>query len=440
MLAGSRTSKNCTHPGRRQRRHAFRDADRVEVARDRQHLPVGRHLLVLPGDVRLHRAERPRGCRVGDVVDRDVLARRRVRQTTWEDTLTLARLYRAALEHLGVRGYPKTTGKRGIHLDPHRAQSTTSMRRVRGWSVSVGRSARPSLQSILVGVVDEELAGARPASITRRTRASRRSWRRIPCVRPPVPRCRRRSRGTSSTTPTYVLDRWTIRDLPARVAKVGDLFAAAQTDSAGAAAGLRSGDATRRSALSWDDGADHRSTRIHVSAAPRPTRSRAASSGPIADAFSEDMSELRVRHGAPAARARAVRQRLRWRQAGRQLQPRLFVSADRAGRPGRGRRESPGSASYPTTAAAVILRQMMTWLHDDAISAWRCGRGSRGVGGGDLPALRVRTGDDVVHVQHRSGARHVSRSRMAGPVPPDPDGGRGRGCPALPGGLRRGPR
>jgi predicted acetyltransferase len=36
--------------------------------------------------------------------------------TTWEETLVLARLYRTALGHLGVRGYPKTTGKRGIQV------------------------------------------------------------------------------------------------------------------------------------------------------------------------------------------------------------------------------------------------------------------------------------------------------------------------------------
>ena len=62
--------------GRGHRGDALRDADGVEVARDRQHLAVGRHLLVLPGDVRLHRAERLRGGGVGDVVDRDVLAGR----------------------------------------------------------------------------------------------------------------------------------------------------------------------------------------------------------------------------------------------------------------------------------------------------------------------------------------------------------------------------
>ena len=37
-------------------------------------------------------------------------------RTAWEETLTLARLYRRALEHLGVMGVPKVTGKRGIQV------------------------------------------------------------------------------------------------------------------------------------------------------------------------------------------------------------------------------------------------------------------------------------------------------------------------------------
>ena len=38
------------------------------------------------------------------------------RRTTWEETLLLARLYRTALEHLGVRGFPKLSGQRGIQV------------------------------------------------------------------------------------------------------------------------------------------------------------------------------------------------------------------------------------------------------------------------------------------------------------------------------------
>jgi bifunctional non-homologous end joining protein LigD len=37
-------------------------------------------------------------------------------KTTWDEVLTLARLYRTALEHLSVRGWPKVTGQRGIQV------------------------------------------------------------------------------------------------------------------------------------------------------------------------------------------------------------------------------------------------------------------------------------------------------------------------------------
>jgi bifunctional non-homologous end joining protein LigD len=37
-------------------------------------------------------------------------------RTSWEDLLTLARLHRTALEHVGVVGRPKVTGRRGIQI------------------------------------------------------------------------------------------------------------------------------------------------------------------------------------------------------------------------------------------------------------------------------------------------------------------------------------
>ncbi len=36
--------------------------------------------------------------------------------TSWDDVLVLARLHRTALEHLGVRGQPKLTGRRGLQI------------------------------------------------------------------------------------------------------------------------------------------------------------------------------------------------------------------------------------------------------------------------------------------------------------------------------------
>jgi bifunctional non-homologous end joining protein LigD len=37
-------------------------------------------------------------------------------ETSWEEVVVLARLYRTALEHLDVKGHPKVTGKRGIQV------------------------------------------------------------------------------------------------------------------------------------------------------------------------------------------------------------------------------------------------------------------------------------------------------------------------------------
>ena len=51
-------------------------------------------------------------------------------KTTWPEVLVLARLYRTALGHLGVRGYPKVTGKRGVQvwipIEPRYSFSETS--------------------------------------------------------------------------------------------------------------------------------------------------------------------------------------------------------------------------------------------------------------------------------------------------------------------------
>ena len=60
------------------------------------------------------------------------------------DVLTLARLHRAALEHLDVRGCPKVTGKRGIQIwVPVAAGSTFAETRQWVEMVSRARSATP---------------------------------------------------------------------------------------------------------------------------------------------------------------------------------------------------------------------------------------------------------------------------------------------------------
>ncbi|MEX1344247.1 MAG: non-homologous end-joining DNA ligase, partial [Candidatus Limnocylindrales bacterium] len=46
-------------------------------------------------------------------------------ETTWDELITLARLFRTALQHLGVHGYPKVSGKRGIQVWIHVAPGYT---------------------------------------------------------------------------------------------------------------------------------------------------------------------------------------------------------------------------------------------------------------------------------------------------------------------------
>ena len=102
-------------------------------------------------------------------------------KTTWDETLVLARLYRTALGHLGVRGYPKTTGKRGIQVwipivpEVQRSSETSAVGRAR---LAGRRRDRPGAR--LVGVGEGRPARARPGSTTPRTRRSRRSSRRTP--------------------------------------------------------------------------------------------------------------------------------------------------------------------------------------------------------------------------------------------------------------------
>ena len=124
-------------------------------------------------------------------------------KTTWEETLTLARLYRTALEHLGVRGYPKTTGKRGIQIwipiVPRQVRLQRHERLGRA-GVEGGRLDRAGPH--LVGVGEGRAQGPRPARLhpERVDQDARRAVRR------PAGAGRaglaRRSPGTSWTTRT----------------------------------------------------------------------------------------------------------------------------------------------------------------------------------------------------------------------------------------------
>ena len=151
-------------------------------------------------------------------------------KTTWDETLTLARLYRTALEHLGVRGYPKTTGKRGIQvwipIEPKYTFRDTS-----DWVEQLSRA---------VGSTVPDLVSWEWAKASRGGKA-RLDYTQNTYIKTLVaPYAVRPADGAPVSTPItwdelddpdLRSDRWTIRTVVERVERVGDLFAGAQTDA-----------------------------------------------------------------------------------------------------------------------------------------------------------------------------------------------------------------
>jgi bifunctional non-homologous end joining protein LigD len=152
-------------------------------------------------------------------------------KTTWEETLTLARLYRTALEHLGVRGYPKTTGKRGIQIWIPIVQGKYDFGDTSSWVERVSKAVGSTVPDLISWEWSKEARKGR-ARLDYTQNASIKTLVAPYSVRP--------APGAPVSTPISwdELDdpdlrpnRWTIRTLPERIARVGDLFAAAQTDA-----------------------------------------------------------------------------------------------------------------------------------------------------------------------------------------------------------------
>jgi bifunctional non-homologous end joining protein LigD len=149
--------------------------------------------------------------------------------TTWDETLVLARLFRTALGHLGVRGYPKVTGQRGVQVwvpivpKYDHAQTTD-------WVEKLSRA---------VGAVVPDLVSWEWSRGNRGGRARLDYTQNTPIKTLVAPYAVRPAPGAPVSAPIawdelddpeLRPDRWTIRTLPARVAVAGDLFAGAQTD------------------------------------------------------------------------------------------------------------------------------------------------------------------------------------------------------------------
>jgi bifunctional non-homologous end joining protein LigD len=151
-------------------------------------------------------------------------------KTTWEETITLARLYRTAFEHLGVRAYPKLTGKRGIQAWIPIVPDRYTYADTSAWVEKVSRA---------VGAMVPDLVSWEWAKAGRKGRA-RLDYTQNASIKTLVaPYAVRPAPGAPVSAPItwdeldapdIRPDRWTIRTIVERVAEVGDLFAAAQTD------------------------------------------------------------------------------------------------------------------------------------------------------------------------------------------------------------------
>ena len=144
-------------------------------------------------------------------------------ETTAEEVLTLARLFRVGLEHLHVAGVPKLTGQRGIHiwiplLPGYSFQETSA------WVEKLSRA---------VGATVPELVSWAWQKSGRRWRARLDYTQNAINKTLVAPYSARPAPGAPVSAPiaweelddqSLRSDAWTVRSLPERVARVGDLW------------------------------------------------------------------------------------------------------------------------------------------------------------------------------------------------------------------------
>jgi bifunctional non-homologous end joining protein LigD len=151
-------------------------------------------------------------------------------ETTWEELLVLARLYRAALEHLGVVGHPKVTGKRGIQVWIGIERGPT-FEDTRDWVEGISRA---------VGSMVPDLVSWEWAKRARKGKARLDYTQNVINKTLVAPYSARPAPGAPVSMPiewdelddsALQPDRWTIRSAMDRIRTVGDPFAGVLTDN-----------------------------------------------------------------------------------------------------------------------------------------------------------------------------------------------------------------
>lgn len=149
-------------------------------------------------------------------------------KTTWQETLTLARLYRTALEHLGVRAWPKTTGSRGIQAWIPIVRGRYSYDDTSAWVAKLSRAVGAIVPNLVSWEWSKSQRGGK-ARLDYTQNAAIKTLVAPYAVRPrPGAPVSMPIRWEELDDPELRSDRWTIRDALARVERVGDLYAGIQ--------------------------------------------------------------------------------------------------------------------------------------------------------------------------------------------------------------------
>jgi bifunctional non-homologous end joining protein LigD len=144
--------------------------------------------------------------------------------TTWDDVLVLANLYRTALDHLRVQNFPKLTGKRGIQVFVP-IESGPSFDETRAWVEALSRVIGGMVPHLVSWEWEKRRRGGL-ARLDYTQNAINKTLVAPYSVRPsagapvsmPI-------RWDELDDPALRSDRWTIRDAGTRIVEVGDLFA-----------------------------------------------------------------------------------------------------------------------------------------------------------------------------------------------------------------------
>ena len=151
-------------------------------------------------------------------------------KTSWDETLLLARLYRTALEHLGVRAYPKLTGSRGIQAWIPVERGRYTYAETSAWIETLSRAIGATVPELVSWEWSKAERGGR-ARLDYTQNAAIKTLVAPYAVRPrPGAPVSAPIRWEELDDPDLRADRWTVRTLLDRLAAIGDPWVALQSD------------------------------------------------------------------------------------------------------------------------------------------------------------------------------------------------------------------